>query len=335
MYNLKQLRSWYKKNSAFRIGLIYLAISTLWIFFSDQLILFISRDLQDITHFQTIKGMFFVVLTTTIIYFLIFKELKRKNQLIEAINTSERWYNTLFSNIPKADMYLFDTNMNFILAQGEQIKQYELPPEKIEGNNLKDLSLPRRIINELQNSCQEIFLGRTIHQEFQLDDTWFELRGSPLRKDDGTIYAGVIVMFNITNYKQQIIETERNKNEAEALYEEYMSINEQLNQSNEQLALANHESTKNEKNYKAFINQTHEGIYRFDLDKPMAVTLPVDEQIAWFYEHASIGECNDSLAKSYGYTRAEDLLGMSLKQFHSMDKQRTKVGLLRKFIENN
>jgi len=335
MNYIQQIRSWFTKNSAFRIGLIYLGISTLWIFFSDQLILFVSRDLHDITHFQTIKGLIFVGLTTIIIYFLIFKALKQKNQLIETINTSERWYNTLFSNIPKADMYLFDTNMNFILAQGEQIKQNELPHEKIEGKNLKDLSLPRRIINELRTSGQEILLGHTIHREFQLDNTWFELRGSPLREENGPIYAGVIVMFNITNYKEQILETERSKNEAEALYEEYMSINEQLNESNEQLAIANHESAKNEKNYKTFINQTHEGIYRFDLDKPMSVTRPVDDQIHYFYEHAYIAECNDSLAKSYGYNKAEDLMGMSLKQFHSMDKQRTKVGMLRKFIENN
>ena len=49
-----------------------------------------------------------------------------------------------------------------------------------------------------------------------------------------------------------------------------------------------------------------------ELDEPIAVALPVDEQIDRFYQHAQLAECNDAMAHMYGYGAAHELRGARL-----------------------
>jgi PAS domain S-box-containing protein len=304
----------------------------MWIFFSDHLLLFISRDLQSITNFQTIKGIFFVLATTVIIYFLIYNELKRKNKLIDKINTSERWYNILFSNIPQADIFLFDNKMDFILAQGNQLKKYEHHSESIEGKNINELPLPKIFTEFLKKNYRQILYNKNVHDEFRYKDNWFELRGSPLKDEDGTIYAGVVILFDITDHKNRIKEIEKNKNEAETLYEEYISINNQLKEKNEELIEAKVSAEENESKYRAFIEKTHEGIYRVVLNESMSTDLNFEEQHKHITEHGYIAECNDAFAKFYGYNNAEEIIGKGLMDFYS-NNLIEKNNLIKQFIE--
>jgi|GEM_PF-2400433 len=334
MNNFQIINYWFRHHSAFRIGIIYLIISIVWIFFSDKLILYVSRDLQAITHYQTIKGIFFVLVTTTIIYFLIFNELKRKNKLINKINTNEQWYNTLFSNIPRTDIYLFDNKMNFILAQGNQIKNYELQPEAIEGKNINDLPLPKEMIDFLKEHYQKILNYTNVHEEFEYNEKWFELRGSPLINEKGSVYAGVVVIFNITEYKNKIKQIETNKNEAEALYEEYIAINDQLTEKNEELNQAKKEVESSEAKYRTFIERTNEGIYRIEINTPLPANFDPESAYDHIVNHAFIAECNNAFAKTYGFKNADDIVGKSLKEFHSNNNTFQKKNVLKSFIEN-
>ena len=119
MIKLRDLYLLLRSYSAFKIATIYFVISFLWIFFSDKLIQFITTDYDTITHYQTLKGWFFITVTTLLLYYLIKREIKKKNTIIHTINESESWYNTLLSNIPKVDVFLFDLKLTFILAQGK------------------------------------------------------------------------------------------------------------------------------------------------------------------------------------------------------------------------
>lgn len=69
---------------------------------------------------------------------------------------------------------------------------------------------------------------------------------------------------------------------------------------------------ESEERYRAFIANSSEGIFRFAADCPIPVTLPVDEQIALSLGHGYIAECNDAMARMYGYERAEELAGQKL-----------------------
>ncbi|MCZ7603023.1 MAG: PAS domain S-box protein [Melioribacteraceae bacterium] len=57
----------------FKIALIYLVVSVLWIIYSDKILFSTFQDVQNIEHFQLLKGLFFVVGTALLIFFLIRK----------------------------------------------------------------------------------------------------------------------------------------------------------------------------------------------------------------------------------------------------------------------
>ena len=56
--------------SAFKISIIYLIFSLLWIYFSDSIINHIIEDFQEIQFLQTIKGLLFVTFSSLLLYLL-------------------------------------------------------------------------------------------------------------------------------------------------------------------------------------------------------------------------------------------------------------------------
>ncbi len=64
--------------------------------------------------------------------------------------------------------------------------------------------------------------------------------------------------------------------------------------------------------YRAFIRDSAQAIWRFALDEPIPTSLPPDEQVARAFRHGWLAECNDAMARMYGYERATDLIGARL-----------------------
>jgi len=64
--------------------------------------------------------------------------------------------------------------------------------------------------------------------------------------------------------------------------------------------------------YRSFIAVSSEGIWRFEIEQPIPVTLPVDDQIEQLYQFAYLAECNDAMARMYGYESADQILGARL-----------------------
>lgn len=74
-----------KNQIALKITLIYFLIGFLWILFSDQFLLSIGGSEKSITILQTYKGWFFVSITAILLFFLIRKEIIKKNMAEELL----------------------------------------------------------------------------------------------------------------------------------------------------------------------------------------------------------------------------------------------------------
>jgi len=64
--------------------------------------------------------------------------------------------------------------------------------------------------------------------------------------------------------------------------------------------------------YRSFIAISSEGIWRFEIERPIPVTLPADDQIEMLYQFAYLAECNNAMARMYGYDSADQILGARL-----------------------
>lgn len=61
---------------------------------------------------------------------------------------------------------------------------------------------------------------------------------------------------------------------------------------------------RSESNYRMFIEQSSEGIFCQELDLPIPVDLPEEEQVQRILHESYLAECNDALARMYGMSRA-------------------------------
>lgn len=71
---------------------------------------------------------------------------------------------------------------------------------------------------------------------------------------------------------------------------------------------------RSEEKYRAFIQQSSEGIWCAELAEPIATDRSEDEQIEDIYRISSLGECNDAMARMYGFSCAAEMVGMRLDQ---------------------
>jgi PAS domain S-box-containing protein len=78
---------------------------------------------------------------------------------------------------------------------------------------------------------------------------------------------------------------------------------------------------RSEERYRSFIAQSSEGVSRLEIDPPVPTNLAEEEQIDWLYRGARIAECNDAMARMYGYKDAHDLLGTALADLHDVNDQ--------------
>ena len=68
-----------------------------------------------------------------------------------------------------------------------------------------------------------------------------------------------------------------------------------------------------EERYRFIVENTSDGIWRVELTEPMPITLPEEEQIDWYYEHAVLRQCNLGLARMYGYDSIENVVGLPMR----------------------
>ncbi|MGB8192482.1 MAG: PAS domain-containing protein [Chitinophagaceae bacterium] len=89
---------------------------------------------------------------------------------------------------------------------------------------------------------------------------------------------------------------------------------------------------QNQERYFNFIAQSTEGIWRYEVEEPIDITLPVEEQVELVYQHGYLAECNDAMAKMYGFSNAYDLMGSRLEML--LPKNAENIEYLTAFISS-
>ncbi|WP_009634098.1 EAL domain-containing protein [Synechocystis sp. PCC 7509] len=69
---------------------------------------------------------------------------------------------------------------------------------------------------------------------------------------------------------------------------------------------------QSEERYRAFFAQSSEGIWRCELQHPLAINCTETEQLEYFCKYCYLAECNNILAYMLGYNSVQDLIGISI-----------------------
>ena len=90
---------------------------------------------------------------------------------------------------------------------------------------------------------------------------------------------------------------------------------------------------RREEDYRRFVAQSSEGIFREEMDVPVSIDLPEDELVHHILYDTYMAECNDAMARMYGFTRGEQLVRKRLAEMLVPDDPRN-IELTREFIRS-
>ncbi|MBD1847682.1 response regulator [Cyanobacteria bacterium FACHB-63] len=91
---------------------------------------------------------------------------------------------------------------------------------------------------------------------------------------------------------------------------------------------------RSEERYRAFVQQSSEGIWCLELEQPLSSDFSEEEQIQHFYQHGYLAEGNQVVAQMYGVASPQDLIDMRLSNFLVPSDPRN-LEYLRAFIRAN
>ena len=122
-------------------------------------------------------------------------------QIQKELQYSINLYRILAGNIPDINMYLFDEELRYIIAEGSEMKNHSLSYDYFEGKRLYDI-LDEEIRSILLPLYQAALKGREISTEYTYKDYDYLIWVFPLKNDENQVYAGMAITQNITKEKQ-------------------------------------------------------------------------------------------------------------------------------------
>lgn len=130
------------------------------------------------------------------------------------LQTDLNLYRILANNIPDINLFLFDKNMKFVLAEGNEMKNNDQDRHFFEENLLKELpdTALRKIWTPLFTSALS---GRRVSMEYSYNNYYYYIWVVPIYSDENELIAGVAITENITEDKQIERKLKKAKDEAE------------------------------------------------------------------------------------------------------------------------
>lgn len=235
------------------------------------------------------------------------KILQRKEEYQQEIQNQEIRYLDLVENMNNGLIYVSDDYrlINFN-ERFTEITGY--PGNELKNRSVFDILSPGENKDTIKAFFEQVRNRSSVRIDCEVqrkDGTlvWVQMTGSPYQ-DYGEPKSGSMIMFSDISELKAIQQSLREKEEG----------------------------------YRTFIEQSAVGIWRAEYKNPISIKLPEDTQIDLLLDTGVIAECNEFMAKMYGYSSTSSLIGKRIREFYhvenNFDEQRTRE-LMSSFIKNN
>lgn len=203
---------------------IYVLFGGIWIYFSDTVLGWLVHDPAIITGISLLKGMLFILFTSSLLFILIARNVQRSVRSEELLRESESRYRLLAENASDI-IFTMDTNMSFtyISPSIERIRGYTI--EETMAQELSEILTPaslevamKAFQEELEKEAadsKDLFRIRTLELEETCRDgstVWTETSFSLLRDKDN-VFIGFLGITRDIGERKQAEETIRKSEE--------------------------------------------------------------------------------------------------------------------------
>ncbi|GAL84503.1 phytochrome-like protein cph1 [Sporocytophaga myxococcoides] len=241
----------------------------------------------------------------------------------------------------------FDWNMKTNIVQGTQefFKIFGL-----NGNNgtvrleeIQDL-IPEDDARKMFKLVEEAVLdNKMIDVDFRInvgEKTQNLISRAKIYKDESGQGARVVgSILDITEIKRTEETLKIKNDELTNAYDKLDKAQSKLRSINTELEKRVKERTaeleESEEKYRAFVAQSQEGIWRFELHiiNDIDVALSSEEQVQKILDYGYVAECNERMAHMYGYASSSKLTGRTIKELFDTNDEKI-VKIFRRFVDS-
>lgn len=321
--------------SALKIAMLFLVMGLLWIFVSQGFLLDYIADIDKFSSLLYYKDVAFIVAATIVIFLLVNRQLASKDKQIEFIHSQREWQQILIKNLPNIDVYLLDTQFDLIFKDNKNTAEKLNSALKIvlKSNDLFSVEGNKNIT--LRDYLPKMIKGNKIVVAVVKGNEFLEIQGVPIKDEKGTTNGLLLIIFNRSAQRELIQQISDDKQSFAMLSEKYHRLNSELAESYKQMKTYNNELLENKERYGAFIQQTTEAVYRFDLKKAIDLTLPPNIQVAALISTSYLAEYNAAFANIYGFESDKNYVGKNINEIFGRRNEVQNQEILNELTQNS
>jgi len=135
-----------------------------------------------------------------------------------ALEESERRYRTLVENFPNGAVGLVDEDLRYTVAGGEMFRAADITSDELVGQTVRE-RYPEPLADTFDANLRAAFEGETNTFEVGFHDRHWQAHTLPVRDEEEDIFAGMVMVQDITTQIEREQELQASKNQLQALIE--------------------------------------------------------------------------------------------------------------------
>lgn len=154
-------------------------------------------------------------------------ELEEKvRQRTEELEKSQKLYNLIARNFPRGIINVFDKDLNYVFAEGQELDRIKLNGEDLIGKNYTQ-RFKKELADFFVEKMISVFRGESISFEFKDEDDFYVVNAVPLKSITGNVEQILVIEKNITDSKlaeQEMVKNLEKERELNELKTRFVSM---------------------------------------------------------------------------------------------------------------